>query len=430
MFIGEYIILQMYAVYKGMQSDIAVLTIMVWNTYACIFFLIWISSALCVKVDLTNQGLEAVPRNLSTGISALILDQNIFVTLNSNSFDIYVRLKRISLQRCQTSCIEDGTFDNQYQLAFIRLDHCHIMQLPQSFGPSTTTMKEFSLYGGYGSNSIFKLPYFAAFPHLERLNLGGSNLISFDAVIIPTNVQRLRLDRAKLETFPDFRNQTILEVLTVTDNYISIIPQAHIDTLYRLITFQADGNKIIQFPNFSHMKNLRSLDMNDNSIPLIPHEHIRGLESLQNLTTTHNLVQMMPNISYLLMLQSADFSNNLIRYVPASCLYGLPMIQSLHLNGNIITHMDDNSLATGYLYLHDNQLESAPDLYDMKFASLTLRGNPLVCNQLLCWLRMWPFNKTLPQLDMVYCASPSALNGSLVMDVHPKILRCYQGRSQ
>ena len=105
------------------------------------------------------------------------------------------------------------------------------------------------------------------------------------------------------------------------------------------------------------------------------------------------------------------------------------MLQSLYLNGNRITCMDDNYMATGSFYLHGNQLTSPPDLYSMKLVSFALRGNPLVCDRVVCWIRMWPFNKILPSLDEFYCISPSTLNGSLVLDVHPLMLGCYEGRS-
>ena len=213
------------------------------------------------------------------------------------------------------------------------------------------------------------------------------------------------------------------------ENSISLIPQGHIVTLSDLNKLRADRNKINTFPNLSHMKRLQSLKISNNDIPLFPREYVSELVSLEYFIGSHNLLQIMPNISLLSKLKVADFSNNLIRYVPASCLYGISMIQSLDLNGNRIILMEDNSMTSGNLYLHDNQLASPPDLNDMMISSLTLRGNPLVCDQLLCCLRMWPFNKTLPQLDEFGCTSPSSLNGSLVMDVHPTVLGCYRGKS-
>ena len=136
------------------------LTNMVWT----IIFLIWVSYSQGLKIDLSNQGLEVVPKNLNINVSSLILDNNILTTVNSTSFDIYVYLKEVTLKHCPTAYIKDGTFDNHDNLVIIRLDRCKILQSLQSFGPSTSNMKTFSIYGGYDSNSIFKPPYFFCIP--------------------------------------------------------------------------------------------------------------------------------------------------------------------------------------------------------------------------------------------------------------------------
>ena len=393
-------------------------------------FLIWMPYSESLEIDRSNEGLEVVPRNLDISVSILILAENILETLNSNSFDIYFQLTEINLKSCKTTYIEDGTFDNQDKLTKIRLGACRIMQLPRSFGPSTATLQHFEMYDGFISGSIFKHPYFAAFPNLHYLDIGGGGKVveSFNASILPSNIDRFRMDFSRLPAFPDFRNQSKLSVVTVIGNWISIIPQEHISTLSNLIWFRASKNDIKTIPNFSHMILLSLLELNNNDITLFPHAHISGLISLDTLKAGNNLIHKMPNVSYLPKLELADFSNNLIRHVPASCLHGLPMIKTLDMNNNMITSMDDNSVPRGELYLHDNQLASPPDLYDMKVASLTLRGNPLVCDQLLCWLRMWPFDKTLPLLDDFFCAAPLFPNGSLVMDIHPVNLGCYKGK--
>ena len=409
---------------KGSNWTLFTFTMMIW---AALLFL-WTSDSEGLKIDISNQSLEVVPRNLNNSVSTLILDHNVLITLNHNSFDTYVQLKRITLRHCQTIYIRNGTFDYQYNLRALCLDHCHIMQLPQIFGPSTNIITEFTIYGGYTSNSIFKFPYFSAFINLNKLVIGGRNYQSFNTNILPSTIKHFRVDFAELLTFPDFKNQSELDILTVRGNSISIIPQGHIDTLSELTLFRADRNKIRNFPNLSHMKKLRLLEIHKNDISLFPREHISELESLEKFIASNNLVKIMPNISYLPMLESADFSNNLIQHVPASCLYGLPTMQSLNLSGNIISQMDDNTVPPGNLYLHDNQLATVPDLYDSKLESLTLQGNPLVCDQLLCWLRMGPFERTLLSLDKFSCASPSTMNGSLVMNTHPTDLGCYKGK--
>ena len=402
-------------------------TTMAWKL---ILFLIGMPYSHSLKIDRTNEGLDVVPRNLDVSVSILILAENILETLNSTSFDIYFQLTEINLRFCQTTYIEDGTFDNQHNLVTLHLGRCRIIQLPRSFGPSTATLMYFQMFRGYESSLIFRHPYFASFRNLYYLDIGaGKNLEPFNVSILPSNIARCRLDLSGLLTFPDFRNYSKLTLLTVMGNSISIIPQDHISTLTVLQSFRASQNIIKAIPNFSHMILLRFLNLNDNSITSFTHGHISGLVSLGTLKAGHNLIQNMPNISYLPRLESADFSNNLIRHVSASCLYGLPMINTLDLNGNWIVRMDDNSMPRGSLYLHNNQLTSPPDLYDTKFTSLTLNGNPIVCDQLLCWLRMWPFDKTLPLIDELYCTAPSFLNGSLVLDTHPVKLGCYKGKS-
>ena len=401
------------------------LTNMAWT----ILFLIWTSYSEGLRIDISNQGLEVVPRNIDISVSALILDNNILTILNSISFDIYVYLTEITLNYCQTSYIEYGTFDNNDKLVTVILAHCNILQLPQSSGPSTPNIKVFNIYRGYGSTSMFKPPYFVAFTRLQKLNLGGRNFKSFNASILQSNIEGLKTDFIKLITFPDFRNQHKLLSLSLLGNYFSEIPQEHIVTLSGLLSLRVENAKIKIFPNLSHMKKLKNLKISNNNIPLFPREYIKELESLKTVFASYNLVQNMPNISYLPMLKSADFSNNLIRYVSASCLYGLPSMDTLYLNSNRIVLTDNNVMTTGKLYLHDNQLASPPDLYDTMLKSLTFQANPLICDQLLCWLRMWPFDKNLPLLDELRCTSPPSLNRSLVMDIHPIVLECYEGRS-
>ena len=396
-------------------------------TWEIVSFLMWTSYSESIKIDRTNEGLDTVPRNMDTDVTHLILDNNNLVTLNSNSFDVYVHLTMLSLRKCKTTYILDGTFDNQDSLSIIWLNRCNIIQLPLSFGPSTTTMEEFEMFDAVSLN-IFRHPYFAAFINLKRLVLTARPFLEpFNAAIVPLGMERLRLDYSKLYTFPDFRLHTRLNILTIVGNVISTIPQERLDTLLALTRFMASKNVLRHFPSLSHMKQLQFLEIWDNKIPSIPHENISGLQSLENLNASYNLLELMPNISYLTKLELTDFSNNLIQYIPASCLYGLPMIQALYLNGNRIFLMDDNSWHTGSLYLHDNMFTTPPDLYDMASASLTLRGNPLDCDQSLCWLRMWPFNKSLPTLDNFSCSSPTALSGILVMKTHPTHLRCYTG---
>ena len=309
------------------------------------------------------------------------------------------------------------------------LNRCQIIQLPSSFGPSTANIKTFHLYDGFKTNSIFTFPYFAAFLNMQFLSIGGRKMEPLDLTFLPRNMTKLRLDFSKLKSFPNFsKHVPYLSLLSINGNSIPFIPHSHIANLSTLTKFSAFHNDFHVFPNLSHMKSLLILIINNNHIPIFPHEHIRGLVSLELLDASHNQLHTMPNISYLPKLETVDLSNNHISYIPASCLYGLQMVKSLFLNGNKITVVDVKSWYTDNLYLHDNMLTTPPDLYDMEFVSLTLQGNPLVCDQTLCSLRMLPFNKTTASIDDFTCSGPSALNGSFGMNVHPTLLGCYNGK--
>ena len=174
-------------------------------------FFWWISYSHSLTIDRSNQGLKVVPRNFDTSVSVLILSNNELITLNSNSFDLYVQLTELNLRSCKTTFIEDGTFDNQDKLTTLLLDRCAIMQLPRSCGPSTAALQNFQIYKGYRSGSIFRYPYFAAFNSLYRLDIGnGKDLEPFNSSILPFNTDRCRLDYSRLRTFPNFKDQSKL----------------------------------------------------------------------------------------------------------------------------------------------------------------------------------------------------------------------------
>ena len=155
--------------------------------------------------------------------------------------------------------------------------------------------------------------------------------------------------------------------------------------------------------------------------------HISGLVSLKVLYLHRNVLHAMPNISYLKKLEYINLSENDITDVPASTINGILNLLTLILNDNKISVLGDIPALWAHLHLQNNNLRTLPDLYNIKLETLMLRGNPLCCNQSLCWLRMWPWNKTLPTLDEAYCTTPSDFSELRAMQVHPTELQCFNG---
>ena len=385
-----------------------------------------------LRLDQSYQKLETVPRNLTADVTELDLTGNGLKTLNGTSFEMYRMLTTITLDWCKTEMIEDGTFENQDRLVTLNLAYCNIVRLPQKFGPSIQTLVNWNMFAGYSSGGIFVYPYFTAFQSLRSLKLGGTDMRSFNASLLPTSLTSFKAKGSALRLFPNFSNIRNLRAIILFYNEIPCIPQDHIANLSSLTTIFLNNNRITEIPNFSHLKNLRGIYLFNNDITIIPTESIKGLQMLETFGFGENKINKMPNVSYLSRLKQIILHKNLIRYVPASCLYGLSSYLRLDLSENQIAAIEDFSVhIRGTVLLHDNLLIIPPDLYHMDLESLSLQGNPLFCNQSLCWLRMWSWDKTpLNMAAVPMCSNPPDLNGTFVTRAHPTHLKCYNGMSE
>ena len=335
-----------------------------------------------VRVDLSRQQLNTVPRTITRDVKILILNHNGLRTLNNSSFDLYADLEELSLEYCKIGLIQEGTFDRQVKLQIISFSHNSIRQLPITFGPSVNTIIEINLWAAYVSGYVFNYPYFSAFHKLLILNIGKRNADNFDFKNIPPSVMSFKAYRSELSTFP----------------------------------------------NFSHLQNLENLYLGFNRITTIPRDYIDGLKQLSVLKVNGNRITLMPNISYLSVVKRVVLNQNYISYLPAGTLNGLQHLKILELSANKISYVDDIShLSLSFIDLSSNNLRLLPDLYGQKLKTLYLHDNPIVCNQSLCWLRMWPWYQTPPEVDNVVCAEPQELTGLEIMKVHPNVLECYNG---
>ena len=396
--------------------------------YLFTYSICFISDVDMTKVDLAKQQLTAVPSDLPIAVETLDLEQNLLQVLNAGSFSNYPGLKILDLSHNPLEVIEDGTFNHQTTLLELRLHLCKIRKLPVSFGPSTTTLLTWDIHSGYTTTSIFQKPYFADFTSLEDLVLvfEGEDL-SVDMSLLPSSILFLIMNYSVIRTLPDFIYIPNLERLYLNDNEMEHIPQQHIDPLIYVGCMLLENNKLTSMPNLSHMSLLYELEIYDNLIQKIPRSHISGLVSLETLLIDRNLLHTMPNFSHLSKLEELSLTENDITHVPASTLLGIPKLLKLRLNDNKISVLGDITSLWARLYLQNNNLTTLPDLYNMKMKTLMLKGNPLSCNQSLCWLRMWPWGKTLPALDNVFCATPSDMTEVQAVRVHPTKLQCFNG---
>ena len=184
----------------------------------------------------------------------------------------------------------------------------------------------------------------------------------------------------------------------------------------------------LMFPYFSDFRNLRYLTLSNMrhnifNVSLLP----LGL-AIINLANT-SLIEFPNFASRLSLLKGIRLAQNNMTSIPYDFIKSLNRMQTISVYENNLQHIPDISFMTSLyqLYVHGNQLQTVPDLYDLPLTKLKIGNNPLACNQSLCWIRMWPWFKTPALSDKPRCGTPDFLQGIRLMDIPPETLQCYKG---
>ena len=113
-------------------------------------------------------------------------------------------------------------------------------------------------------------------------------------------------------------------------------------------------------------------------------------------------------------------------------------------------NMNDNAISRNLLSSHDNMLmgefyenfatlkkwralrlsynhiKTLPDFDHLSLATISLTGNPLVCNVSLCWIRLWSWVKA-PLNAKGTCNSSVLLRLVPIAEADPLAMECYKG---
>ena len=359
---------------------------------------VWLSSILVLNywqhdgivaetVDMSGQGFTIVPQNINPDVTKLNLDDNQIEIINIFSFRSYNNLIQLSMENNSLKAIGENTFGYNPLLQILDFHDNHLVNLPTMLGSNISIITRLDLQGAFSSTknmSGLQEPYFRQFPNLNVLLIGYNILEPFNFSILPPSLRYLYISACGLTDFPNASHFTpSLKRLYANDNHYTDIPRENIGSLSRLRYLSANGNRLSVMPDVSGLFSLLELNLNKNHITSIPENTLTGLKNLRLLSIKDNDLHHISDMSHLFGLKS--------------------------------------------LSLDENQLNTIPDLYDLPLTKLTLHGNPLVCNQSLCWIRMMSLmNRTL-QIGEVYCDYPGEENTSLLMGVHPADIHCYTG---
>lgn len=277
----------------------------------------------CAGVDLTD-----FPEELPNKIRQLSLQNNKIKEITVEHISHLHQLETLNLQNnwLTTEGLEDEGFEMLEELAYLYLANNQLTSAPRVLPPSLVS-------ADFAANQLSRIyPYtFGHKPKLRSVYLHNNKLID--------------------EGLPDhmFNASDNLEILTMSSNFLSVVPTNLPPSLLRL---HLKSNRLEKIPTgaFEDLQNLRELYLQNNLLTN---------DGMDNETFSH-----LNSLEYL------DLSNNNLSVVPK----GLPRsIVLLHLERNAIRSIPGDALTSvrnlEYLLLHNNKLRSR-SIHPMAFQGL------------------------------------------------------------
>ncbi|KAM8887817.1 podocan [Synchiropus picturatus] len=266
----------------------------------------------CAGVDLTE-----FPPELSEKTRQLSLQNNKIEEITVEHISHLHQLETLNLQNnlLTSEGLEDEGFETLDELAYLYLANNQLTSAPKVLPPSLVS-------ADFAANQLTRIyPYtFGHKPKLRSVYLHNNKLTDAG---LPEHM---------------FNGSDNLEILTMSSNFLRIVPSNLPSALYRL-----------------HLKS--------NKLEKIPAGAFNGLPNLRELYLQNNLLTNdgMDNetFSQLSSLECLDLSNNNLSVVPK----GLPRnLVLLHLEKNSIRSIPQDALVSvrnlEYILLHNNKLKS------------------------------------------------------------------------
>ncbi|CAK6980612.1 podocan [Scomber scombrus] len=268
-------------------------------------------------VDCAGVDLVEFPSKLSDQTRQLSLQNNKIEEITVEHISHLHQLETLNLQNnwLTTDGLEDEGFEVLEQLAYLYLANNKLASAPKVLPPSLVS-------ADFAANQLTRIfPYtFGQKPKLKSVYLHNNKLSDAG---LPDDM---------------FNGSISLEILTLSSNFLRVVPSSLPTSLYRL---HLKTNKLEKIPAgaFDRLRNLRELYLQNNLL---------SNEGMDNET-----------FSQLSSLECLDLSNNNLSVVPT----GLPRnLVLLHLEKNSIRSIPGDALTSvrnlEYLLLHNNQLRS------------------------------------------------------------------------
>ena len=318
-----------------------------------------------------SSSLKTVPASAFDGltksrITSMKLLSNGMETLESDVFQGFTSMTRLSIQNTELKTLEPGLFHGLTSVTSLTIENNRIKVLPEDI---------FNDLNG-----------------LTSLTLSGNDLTSLDEDTFDglSSLRQLTLSENDLATLDEdtFDGLSSLQLLNLSENDLATLPEGTFDGLTELQNLYLDGNGLTTLPEdvFDGLTGLRRLYLHNNSLTALHVDVFDGLTGMQRLRLHNNSLTTLPEDAFdtldsLLILR---LDGNGLTALEADIFDGLDDMSTLYLSGNSLTtlHVDVFDGLTGMqsLHLEDNQLttleanifEDLEDLY-----ALYLSGNSL-----------------------------------------------------
>ena len=228
------------------------------------FSLYLITAALVV--DRSDRNLFAVPTNIHSGVTTLILSRNHIQRINDRSVASLLALGKFNLDDNGINFISRNAFVNNIHLSALHLNRHRLLSIPPGLGGSWRSLVTFVLAHGQVNMPVFNLTNFPALRRLD-MNFGLANSLMLHKI---PSLRYLHAIKCNLRAFPDLSSSPKLKLVQLNDNKFSRIPQSALSGLTRLKTLAFTNCRVTHLPDLSHLTSLRSLFVSGNAFKAMP----------------------------------------------------------------------------------------------------------------------------------------------------------------
>ena len=387
------------------------------------------------KLDLSKNNISILHNDTFQGLSSLttlsITHGAIEMTIKEAAFNGLTSLTKLAMQKTPlvaTPCHGPYMPNLEEYNGFSTINE--LESLTDRCFMALTQLKHFVMQGNPYTHLGF-VEY--KFPeNIETINLAATSVPEYgECLLNAVHLKLLKLHGTGIIRFPLLGFIDTVVKIIMYGNQIECLGIGELQRFPYASLIKYDSNKLPSFP---------VLHRNCTNTPL-PNTDLSQLFLLPNLTVLDlekNRITSFPSRIYAPKLMDLDLYKNRISYLNASMLLAFPALVTLDLSDNLLVTLDmthEASPPAGLLpylltlNLNSNDLTTIHDLSLVSSsiangnAEVDLSDNPLVCDNLMCWLLKYPTFT----FGTATCASPALLAGRSLESVTEEELNCGLG---